>query len=154
MRSGRSSYFDAQKPRVEVIPMIDIMMFLLVFFVIVAVRMIAGTGVAMELPGSATTQELKSSTITVGVTKSGETVIDGKPVNAEELKQRLRELKRDKPIDVVIAGDKDASLQTLLAVMDSVRSAGVTSVGLAAKAENPAAEKSAAKPGTGRPAQQ
>jgi biopolymer transport protein ExbD len=151
MRSGRSSYFDAQKPRVEVIPMIDIMMFLLVFFVIVAVRMIAGTGVAMELPGSTTTQELKSSTITVGVTKSGETVIDGKPVSGEELKQRLRELKRDKPIDVVIAGDKDASLQTLLGVMDSVRGAGITSVGWRPRRKNLARHDSrGARPAVGR----
>ncbi|HEY7758581.1 MAG TPA: biopolymer transporter ExbD [Burkholderiales bacterium] len=135
MRSGRSRYFDTQKPRLEVVPMIDIMMFLLVFFVIVAIRMIAGTGVEMELPGSTTTRELKTSTVTVGVTKSGETVIDGKTVTAAELRDRLRALKKDKPIDVVLAGDKDASLQTLLAVMDSVRSAGITSVGLAAKAE-------------------
>jgi biopolymer transport protein ExbD len=138
MRTGRSRYFDAQKARVEVIPMIDIMMFLLVFFVIVTLKMIAGTGVAMELPGSTTTQELKTSTITVGVTKSGETVIDGKTVTAGELRDKLRALKKDKPIDVVLAGDKDASLQTLLGVMDSVRSAGITSVGLAAKAEESA----------------
>jgi biopolymer transport protein ExbD len=138
MRTGRSGYFDAQKPRVEVIPMIDIMMFLLVFFVIITLKMIAGTGVAMELPGSTTTQELKTSTVTVGVTRSGETVIDGKSVTAEELRDKLRALKRDKPIDVVLAGDKDASLQTLLGVMDSVRSAGITSVGLAAKAEKSA----------------
>jgi biopolymer transport protein ExbD len=135
MRSGRSGYFDAQRPRLEVVPMIDIMMFLLVFFVIVAIKMIAGTGVEMELPGSTTTRELKSSVVTVGVTKSGETVFDGKTVTAAELRDRLRALKQDKPIDVVLAGDKDASLQTLLAVMDSVRSAGITSVGLAAKAE-------------------
>ena len=138
MRPGRSHYFDAQKPRVEVVPMIDIMMFLLVFFVIVTLKMIAGTGVAMELPGSATTQELKTSTITVGVTKSGEVVIDGKTVTAAELRDTLRALKQDKPIDVVLAGDKDASLQTLLTVMDSVRAAGITSVGLAAKAEKSA----------------
>ena len=140
MRIGRSRYFDAQKPRVEVIPMIDIMMFLLVFFVIITLRMIAGTGVAMELPGSTTTQELKTSTVTVGVTKSGEIVIDGKSVTAAELRDRLRALKRDQPVDVVLAGDKDASLQTLLTVMDSVRGAGITSVGLAAKAEKSAAK--------------
>ena len=140
MRTGRSHYFDAQKPRVEVIPMIDIMMFLLVFFVIITLRMIAGTGVAMELPGSTTTQELKTSTVTVGVTKSGEIVIDAKSVSAAELRDRLRALKRDQPVEVVLAGDKDASLQTLLTVMDSVRSAGITSVGLAAKAEKSAAK--------------
>lgn len=138
MQRGRRHYFEADRPRVEVIPMIDIMMFLLVFFVIITLKMIAGTGVAMELPGSTTTQELKTSTVTVGVTRSGETVIDGKSVTAEELRDKLRALKRDKPIDVVLAGDKDASLQTLLGVMDSVRSAGITSVGLAAKAEKSA----------------
>ena len=140
MRIGRSRYFDAQKPRVEVIPMIDIMMFLLVFFVIITLKMIAGTGVAMELPGSTTTQQLRTSTVTVGVTRSGEIVIDGKTVTAAELRDRLRALKRDQPVDVVLAGDKDASLQTLLTVMDSVRSAGITSVGLAAKAEKSAAK--------------
>jgi biopolymer transport protein ExbD len=135
MRRTRNHYFEGTRPRVEVIPMIDIMMFLLVFFVIITLRMIAGTGVAMELPGSATTQTLKTSTITVGVTKTGETVIDGKRVSMDELKQKLIELKQSKPVDVVIAGDKDASLQTLLGVMDAVRAAGITSVGLAAKAD-------------------
>ncbi|HZR02756.1 MAG TPA: biopolymer transporter ExbD [Burkholderiales bacterium] len=138
MRSARSSYFAAERPRVEVIPMIDIMMFLLVFFVIIAVKMIAGTGIPMELPGAATTQELKTATITVGVAKDGSTIIDGKTVTSDELKAKLAALKKDKPIDVVLAGDKDATLQTLLAVMDSVRSAGITSVGIAAKADKSA----------------
>ena len=44
---ARTGYFEASKPRVEVIPMIDIMMFLLVFFVVISLRMIAGTGVPM-----------------------------------------------------------------------------------------------------------
>jgi biopolymer transport protein ExbD len=137
MRKGRSSYFETDRPRVEVIPMIDIMMFLLVFFVIITLRMIAGTGVQMELPASATTQQLKVSTITVGVTKAGETVIDGKQVTMDELKQKLLELKQAKSIDVVLAGDRDASLQTLLTVMDAVRAAGISSVGLAAQAQTP-----------------
>jgi biopolymer transport protein ExbD len=115
--------------------MIDIMMFLLVFFVVISVRMIAGTGIDMDLPGSATTQDLKSSTITIGVSKTGEIVVDGKTVSPEALKDRLVALKHDKPVEVVLAGDKDVSLQVLLKVMDSVRGAGITQVGIAAKAE-------------------
>ncbi len=138
MRTGRSSYFETDRPRVEVIPMIDIMMFLLVFFVLITLKMIAGTGVAMELPASATTQELKTSTITVGVTSDGQLVVDGKAVDGEALKAALLDLKKDKAVDVVLAGDKDASLQTLLQAMDAVRSAGITSVGIAARAEKPA----------------
>ena len=135
MRRIRSHYFEGGRPRVEVIPMIDIMMFLLVFFVVISLRMIAGTGVAMELPGSATTQQIKTSSVTVGVTKSGETVLDGKTVTQEELRARLAALKQEQKVEVVLAGDRDASLQTLLTVMDTVRSAGITSVGIAAKAE-------------------
>lgn len=135
MRRVRSSYFDADRPRVEVVPMIDIMMFLLVFFVVISVRMIAGTGVEMDLPGSSTLRDLKPSTITVGVTKAGEIVLDGKAVSPQALQDRLTALKRDKPVEVVLAGDKDASLQVLLKVMDSVRAAGITTVGIAAKAE-------------------
>jgi biopolymer transport protein ExbD len=136
MRRIRSSYFDSDRPRVEVIPMIDIMMFLLVFFVVISVRMIAGSGIDMDLPGSATTQDLKSSTITIGVNKAGELVVDGKTVSPETLTDRLVALKRDnKPVDVVLAGDKDVPLQILLRVMDSVRGAGITQVGIAAKAD-------------------
>jgi biopolymer transport protein ExbD len=52
-----------------------------------------------------------------------------------ELKAKLAELKKDKPVDVVLAGDKEVSLQTLMKVMDTVRSAGIATVGIAAKAE-------------------
>jgi len=135
MRRDRAGYFDSHRPRVEVIPMIDIMMFLLVFFVVISLKMIAGTGVEMELPGSTTTQEIKSSTITVGVTKAGDIVVDGKTLAPDALRDKLAALKKDKPVEVVLAGDKDVSLQTLLKVMDSVRGAGITTVGIAAKAD-------------------
>jgi biopolymer transport protein ExbD len=135
--SGRTrrGYFDANRPRVEVIPMIDIMMFLLVFFVVISLNMIAGSGVQMEIPGSKTTQQLKVSTITVGVTKDGKVVVAGKPLNPDQLKARLNELKKDGPVDVVLAGDKEVPLQMLLGVMDTIRGSGISSVGIAAIAE-------------------
>ncbi len=136
MARGRRHYFEGDRPRVEVIPMIDIMMFLLVFFVVISLRMIAGTGVAMELPGSKTTTRIETSTITIGVTKTGETVLDGKPVTQDALRERLTALKQAQKVEVVLAGDRDASLQTLLTVMDTVRSAGITTVGIAAKADS------------------
>ena len=131
----RGGYFDANRPRVEVIPMIDIMMFLLVFFVVISLNMIAGSGVQMEIPGSKTTQQLKASTITVGVTKDGKVVVAGKALNADQLKARLNALKKNGPVDVVLAGDKDVPLQMLLGVMDTIRGSGISSVGIAAIAE-------------------
>jgi biopolymer transport protein ExbD len=135
MRTNRPAYFEASRPRVEVIPMIDIMMFLLVFFVVISLKMIAGTGIDMELPGAATTQELKTSTVTVGVTKAGATVVEGKTLTSDALKDRLVALKKAQSVEVVLAGDKDVPLQMLIQVMDTVRAAGITTVGIAAKAE-------------------
>ncbi len=137
----RSRYFDADRPRVEVIPMIDIMMFLLVFFVVISLNMIAGTGVDMVLPGSKTTKEIKSTTVTVGVTKDNKIVIDGETISQDALTAKLTELKKDQKISIIIAGDKDVALQTLINVMDSVRGAGINSVGIAATAERAAAGK-------------
>ena len=138
IRRDRPSYFDSHRPRVEVIPMIDIMMFLLVFFVVISLKMIAGTGVEMDLPASSTTTELKTSTVTVGVNKAGETIVEGKKLVGDALKDKLLALKKEQQIEVVLAGDKDVPLQTLLTVMDEVRGAGITTVGIAAKAEKPA----------------
>ncbi len=137
----RSRYFDADRPRVEVIPMIDIMMFLLVFFVVISLNMIAGTGVDMVLPGSKTTKEISSTTVTVGVTKDNKIVIDGETISQDALTAKLTELKKDQKISIIIAGDKDVALQTLINVMDSVRGAGINSVGIAATAERAAAGK-------------
>jgi biopolymer transport protein ExbD len=138
-RRVRNGYYTAEKPRVEVIPMIDIMMFLLVFFIVISLKMIAGTGVQMELPGSKTTEEIKTSTITVGVTKDSNIVVDGNNVTEEALTEKLVELKQDQTLSVIIAGDKEVPLQTLIRVMDSVRGAGINSVGIAATAESQAA---------------
>jgi biopolymer transport protein ExbD len=131
-RRDRNSYFAAERPRVEVIPMIDIMMFLLVFFVVLSINMIAGTGLDMNLPGSKMTQDIEESTITVGVKKDNQFIVDGEAISGESLTSKLLELKKNRTVAVIIAGDKDVQLETLINVMDSFRGAGINSVGIAA----------------------
>ncbi|MDA8114755.1 MAG: biopolymer transporter ExbD, partial [Acidithiobacillus sp.] len=43
-------YFEARKGRIEIIPMIDIMLFLLVFFIMITLRMIPASGISTRLP--------------------------------------------------------------------------------------------------------
>jgi biopolymer transport protein ExbD len=137
MRRRGNSYFDVDKARIEIIPMIDIMMFLLVFFIVITLRMIQGTGIQLDLPSSKTTQELKPTQITIGVQKDGTMYVDGQPYSADALKTKLEEAKKasDK-LAVILAGDKELSYQNTLKVMDVARSAGIAQVGLAAKAES------------------
>jgi biopolymer transport protein ExbD len=137
MRPVGHTYFDVDKPRIEIIPMIDIMMFLLVFFIVITLRMISGTGIPLDLPSSKTTQELKPTQITIGVQKDGSMYVDGQPYSAEGLRAKLEEAKKgsDK-LAVILAGDKELTYQNTLKVMDVARSAGISQVGLAAKTES------------------
>ena len=137
MRRRGNSYFDVDKPRIEIIPMIDIMMFLLVFFIVITLRMIQGTGIQLDLPSSKTTQELKPTQITVGVQKDGAMFVDGQPYSADRLKTLLENAKKDNDkLSVILAGDKELTYQNTLKVMDVARSAGISQVGQAAKAES------------------
>ena len=136
MKRRGHSYFDVDKPRIEIIPMIDIMMFLLVFFIVITLRMIQGTGIQLDLPSSKTTQDLKPTQITIGVQKDGTMYIDGQHYSAEAMKAKLEEAKKSSDkLAVILAGDKELTYQNTLKVMDVARSAGISQVGLAAKAE-------------------
>ena len=110
-------------------------MFLLVFFVIVAMKMIDGTGVAMEIPGSRTTEAIQNSTLTIGVDQGGIIVIDGSEILPADLTAKLVNLKKDGNLDIIIAGDKETSLQQLISLMDIIRGAGINSVAIAARAD-------------------
>ena len=140
MKSRTMRYFEADKPRIEVIPMIDIMMFLLVFFIMITIDTIAGSGIALEIPDSKTSQALKDTQITIGVQKEGAMFVQGKPITPEALTARLKADKANGKVEVVIAGDKEVPLQKLLDVMDLVRAEDITSVGIAASKtpQNPA----------------
>ncbi len=136
MKRGGPSYFDVDKPRLEIIPMIDIMMFLLVFFIVITLSMIKGSGIQLDLPSSKTTQELKPTQITVGVQKDGSIYVEGQPFSPQALQAKLEQAKKqDEKLSVILAGDKELSYQNTLKVMDIARSAGISQVGLAAKAE-------------------
>jgi biopolymer transport protein ExbD len=94
--------------------------------------MIAGTGVEMNIPGSKTSKDIEEATITVGVKKDNQFIVDGETISGDVLTTKLLSLKENRKVAVIIAGDKDVQLETLINVMDSIRGAGINSVGIAA----------------------
>ena|ERR1700693_931148 len=131
MKNHRSHYFGAEsKPRIEIIPMIDIMMFLLVFFILSTLSMIQGSGLKLNLPQSSTATPVESAKLTLGVDKDGGLFVESQPISENELVNRLKSLKADKKVDVIIMGDEGAAYQKIVKAMDVVRSAGITSIAL------------------------
>ena len=124
-------YFEVRKARIEIIPMIDIMFFLLVFFIMITLHMIPSSGVTSSLAKSSTATQLNQPKMVVTVDAAGTIQVDGAKVALEALTAMLK-AKGTNTI-VTIAGSKDTSLQNLMKVMDACREAGVSQIGLAAQ---------------------
>ena len=81
-----------KKARIEIIPMIDVMMFLLVFFVLISVNVIPALGVKTQQPSSSQAQPLKTKDVQVIVTLSKENAIqvDGQNVELGDLVRAIK----------------------------------------------------------------
>jgi biopolymer transport protein ExbD len=129
----RRDFLDRERPRLEIIPMIDIMMFLLVFFVMIVLRMIPDSGVTLSLPGASTAQQLPHTQVVIIIDPQGGLHVKDQVVTPDSLETYLQEEKATSTTNVIVAGDKGTKLQQLMDVMDLVRKAGITDIGIATK---------------------
>jgi biopolymer transport protein ExbD len=123
------------KARIEIIPMIDVMMFLLVFFVLISINVIPALGVKTTLPSSSQSQDIKSvvnALITLG--KDDELQLNGKKVALEQLASSIRALEKpDNKVAVIVNSDKGVEVQRLIDVMDELKGNGFGSFSIASK---------------------
>jgi biopolymer transport protein ExbD len=123
-------------PRIEIIPMIDVMMFLLVFFVLISLNSLPSRGVKVALPYAADAAHLDvPKRVTLTLTADGEVYLDGTRTGLTELSEQLAALERTNKLTVIIAGDQSARLQPLVSVLDAVKRAGIGSASIIAKQE-------------------
>jgi len=125
-------YFETRKARIEIIPMIDIMLFLLVFFAMLTLRMIPTTGQVAKLPTSTTAATIPAPKLLVEIRSGGTFFAEGQAVTAEQISTLVHSRDPTK-LAVTIAGGEDASLQHVMAVIDAARIGGATQIGLAAR---------------------
>jgi biopolymer transport protein ExbD len=125
-----------KKARIEIIPMIDVMMFLLVFFVLISVNVIPALGIKTQQPNSSQAQNLKTPDKQVMVTlgREGLIQVDGQNVELERLVSAIQaKASASEQIAVIVNSDKGAEVQTLVDVMDAIKAAGLGKVALAAR---------------------
>ncbi len=125
-------YFETRKARIEIIPMIDIMLFLLVFFAMFTLRMIPTTGQVSKLPTSSTATVIPAPKLLVEIRDGGTLFVETKPVTPAQITDLVRARDPAK-LAVTVAGSQDASLQQVMGVIDAVRTGGATQISLAAR---------------------
>lgn len=127
------SPFPHKKARIEIIPLIDIMFFLLASFMLASLSMIRLQSIKMDLPTAAVAKrDFKPDIVNVGVDKVGNVFIDKQPVSQVELQSYLsNKFRVNTNVPVYISGDKDATHGTVIGVLDVVRSVGIQKVSFA-----------------------
>lgn len=125
-----------RKARIEIIPMIDVMMFLLIFFVLISLNVIPAFGLKTALPDSTTAQRAVSEKlpIVVSLQADGTVAVDGKGVPASELGERVRVAHAAEPKrKLVVSADLTVKWQAVVEVMDALRKQGIDAITFATK---------------------
>ena len=124
-----------RKARVEIIPMIDVMMFLLVFFVLISMNVIPALGLKTQLPSSSTAQDLKpQSKAVITIAKDDVIQVDGENTSLDALTTRLDKLRKDgEKLNLIINSDRGVEVQRLVDVMDTLKKGGFDSISIATR---------------------
>jgi len=130
VKLGAKLHDDNAEARIEIIPLIDIMFFLLAAFMLVSLSMVNLKGMKVNLPtATSSTSEPKKDFVDISVDKSGGVFLDKKPVGDNEMVRSLLDLAKKNPnLRVFISGDQDARHGAVIHVLDLVRTAGIDKV--------------------------
>jgi biopolymer transport protein ExbD len=125
-----------RKARIEIIPMIDVMMFLLIFFVLISLNVIPAFGLKTTLPDSSTAQRAVTDTmpIVVSLAADGHLTVDGQDVPAANLGAHVRAAHQKDPRKrFIVNADQSVKWQSVVEVMDALRKQGIESITFATK---------------------
>src|SRR5215217_6473273 len=136
--------------RIEIIPLIDIMFFLLASFMMVSLSQTHMKGIRVNLPSPNTQANPNPNKdyISIRVTEGNLVYFDNAPINDDEVLQRLYQLHQGNPdVKVSISAEQQALHGDVIRVLDRVRSAGITKIGYQIKSSQPTGAPGTLPPG-------
>lgn len=126
---------EVEKPSIIIIPMIDIMFFLLVFFMMSTLYMVNLKTVDVNMPQAAHADTKLKVTYVVTMKKDGSLWLEDKSITEADLLQRAAgEQRKNSQFTVVVRADQTLDYGMVLGLLDKLKGAGVSKVGLAADA--------------------
>lgn len=125
-----------KKARIDIIPLIDIIFFLLATFIMVSLSMTKNQGVQVALPSASSAQSLGNQqemekAVTLSVNEKGEYFFNKEKVTAVQLPFRLQNYKNaSKDPRVVLNSDAGADFKNVVVMLDEVRKVGISKVAI------------------------
>lgn len=126
-----------KKARIEIIPLIDIMFFLLASFMMVSLSQVHMKGIKVNLPtGQTGDTQTKREYISVSIDKDGHAYFDKEEMDYDKLTARLKQVHDENPeAKVFVRGDADTVHFNIVRVLDILRSVGFYKIAFEIKSE-------------------
>ncbi|MEM8564683.1 MAG: biopolymer transporter ExbD [Pseudomonadota bacterium] len=117
--------------QIDLTPMLDVVFIMLIFFIVTAV-FIKEAGVEVNRPEASTSDPVDNVNILVAVNANNEIWMDKRRIDERAVRANIERLHAENPKGaVVIQADNKSSTETVVAVLDAAREAGVYNVSLA-----------------------
>lgn len=121
-----------RQPKLMIIPMIDIIFFLLVFFIMSTLYMVEQQTIPINLPQAASAQNDKPHSVAIAVTKEGRIMFEQEEIPLELLQKRVKmEMAKQGDLVFILRSDKTAEYGKVVAVLDELKLAGAHRVAIA-----------------------
>lgn len=121
-----------EEPKLMIIPMIDIIFFLLVFFMISTMTMVQQNTFKVSLPQASSAQLDMNQHVNITVMADGNIAFNKESLDKEQLIRRVQiELQRNPDLQVILNGDKDVNYGFVIETFDALKQAGVKKLSIA-----------------------
>lgn len=125
-----------QSPRLMIIPMIDIIFFLLVFFMMSTLYMVEQNVIPVALPQASAAQADKAALVSITVTSQGKILVGREEIPPEMVRQRIKaEFNRNPEAAFVLRADRSVEYGRVIWLLDELKSCGVRRVSVATEAK-------------------
>ena len=125
-------------PKINILPMIDVIFAILVFFIVSSLYLTRSEGLPVNLPRASTAEVQKTQQITVSLDKQGKLTVNSKPAEIKQLKAKIEQLIADESntesnTTVIINADRTVEHGQVVEIIDRVRQIPQVQLAIAAK---------------------
>ena len=121
-------------PKINILPMIDVIFAILVFFIVSSLYLTRSEGLPVNLPRASTAEVQKTQQITVSLDEQGKLTVNSKPAEIEQLKAEIEQLiAAEADTTVIINADRTVEHGRVVEVIDRVRQIPQVQLAIAAK---------------------
>ncbi|MCF7818434.1 MAG: biopolymer transporter ExbD [Kiritimatiellales bacterium] len=129
--------YETKKARVEMLPLIDVVFLLLVFFIYAMLSMVLHRGLKIDLPTAGSAMIEKSDYIAITIDADNHLFLNKEPVAADGLAERVRQLRNGEAKPVFINGDRQADLGLAIELLDDLKKSGIEEVSFSCAKDTP-----------------